>query len=478
MVIEVNYMQITIFSGFSKEANSTKQPTGGTAVSCYLKDNTSVVHPVFVLERTDFSINYIQWGSRYYFVDDIVSIRNTAIEVHCTVDPMATYKTQIGSSTQYVTRSASQHNGRVIDMLYPCLAGVTVDVTDLSAINSDYFGHGGTYVLGVIGKDSMTEAGVTYYAFPASAPAGNTVKDVITFLFGGSWLDAPLTELSLELQKELVNPFQYIVSCMWFPFETAGSATLAPVKFGYWTTTVSGYVIQEASRVKSITAPFTLPTHPQTATLGTYVNSAPFTEHMLTVFSMGDIPIDPAVFVQGHSGYVNLYTDLVTGVAQLTITNDEQYTFARSFGQIGVPVQISQVNQQLIQSAVSAMNTFASGVSTVGSVIAGNMSGTAQGMAGMFSGAVSSVEYAMPQVRSQGAMGTKVAFEYPARIVTTFRESVPTDPEHNGRPLMQRVTISTLSGFIQVENPDVDIVGTVFEKDMIVSYMRNGFYYE
>ena len=43
---------------------------------------------------------------------------------------------------------------------------------------------------------------------------------------------------------------------------------------------------------------------------------------------------------------------------------------------------------------------------------------------------------------------------------------------------MQRKVINTLSGFIMAENPDVDIVGTVAEKDEIVSYIQSGFYYE
>ena len=52
-------MQITIFSGFSKEHNSTKQPSGGTVVNCYLKDDTSLINPVFVLDSANFSVNYV-----------------------------------------------------------------------------------------------------------------------------------------------------------------------------------------------------------------------------------------------------------------------------------------------------------------------------------------------------------------------------------------------------------------------------------
>ena len=52
------------------------------------------------------------------------------------------------------------------------------------------------------------------------------------------------------------------------------------------------------------------------------------------------------------------------------------------------------------------------------------------------------------------------------------------DREHLGSPLMAKRTINTLSGYVQVERPDVDIIGTVQEKDEIVAYMQGGFYYE
>ena len=470
-------MQITLYSSFAKEANSTKQPTGGgTAVNCVLKENVSVVHPIFILDRQDFSINYVQWGVRYYFVDDIVSVRNSTIELHCTVDVLATFKTAIGNSSQYVTRSASAQDPKVIDGIYPCKAGATLAVTPLEGINSLYYQKGGTYVVGVVGKDSATESGVTYYAFPSTSPVAS-FADFIAFLFAGTWLDAPTSELSLELQKELINPFQYIVSCMWFPFEYAGSYT-ALVKFGYWDSDVYGYVISEANRTYPATAQFSLPRHPQASSLGIYMNSVPFVEHLLTAFSFGDIPIDPAYFVDSGSGYVTINTDLFTGVGTLEIVNASQYIITRSFGQIGVPIQVSQITQNLIQSSIGMVNMYANVASGVTSAISGDVSGLAHATAGAYSSIINAIQCAMPQARTQGANGTKVAFEQPAKIATTFRSVVDTDPTHLGKPLMQRKVINTLSGFIKVENPDVDIVGTTMEKNMISSYMASGFFYE
>ena len=468
-------MQITIFSGFSKEANSTKQPSGGTAVSCVLKENVSVVHPIFILERTDTSINYIQWGSRYYFVDDIIFLSSTTIEIHCTVDVLATYKTVIGASSQYVTRSASAKSGRIIDTLYPVMAGSTTQRTALADINDLYYDKAGTYIVGVVGKESSGDTGITYYTFNATAPAGSSFQQFIAYLFGGSWLDAPTTEISTELQKELVNPFQYIVSCMWFPFNVSGTS-LQGVKFGYWDAVgITAYVLSQKNYIT--TSPFTLPTHPLHS-YGEFLNGSPYTKHLLTCFSLGDIPIDPDYFVMNQSGYVTLNTDLITGVAEIDVLNSEQRIITRSFGQIGVPVQISQINQQLIQSAMSTLDIAGNIASGVGSAMAGNVAGAVSAGLGALSNIGDAIMSAMPQVRSQGANGTRVAFRNPAYITTTFKNIAPTDYQHNGYPLMERRQIQSLSGFIQVENPDVDIVGTVWEKDQIVAYMSGGFYYE
>lgn len=469
-------MQIILYSGFSKEANSTKRPSGGTPVNCVLKENTSVVHPVFILQSANFTINYISWGNRYYFVDDIIALTNDMLELHCTVDVLATYKDSIGASSQYVTRSASAKNPNAVDNLYPVEAGSTTSQTSLTNINSLYYDKDGTYVVGVVSKSSVGDTGITYYSFTSSAPSGSSFQDFIAYLFGGTWLDAPTTEASVELQKELVNPFQYIVSCMWFPFNVLGSS-LQGVKFGYWDAVgITAYVLTQKNYIASDS--FTLPTHPR-AYEGNYLNGSPYTKHLLTCFSMGDVPIDPDYFVDNHAGYITLNTDLITGVAELDVLNHEQRIITRSFGQIGVPQQISQINQQLLQSSLQV-------VDAVGSVTAGMMTSSMSqnpipainGVLGGISGVGSAVQSAMPQVRSQGSNGTRVAFRNPAYITTTFKDIVATDSTHNGYPLMERRQIQTLSGFIMVENPDVDIVGTVYEKDQIMSYMTGGFYYE
>lgn len=444
-------MQITIFSGFSKEANSTKQPSGGTAVSCVLKENVSVVHPVFILERTDTSINYIQWGSRYYFVDDIIFLSNTTIELHCTVDVLATYKIQIGTSSQYVVRSASQFDTYCMDGLYPVQNKESDSLTSLIDIN--FLDQTGCYVVGIIGDSGQ---GVSYYSMTVS-----TFRSFMSVLFGGTWLDAPTTEISLELQKELVNPFQFIASVQWFPFSIGG--TSKAVRFGYWNSGIIAEEISESNRIVSYTQQFALPSHPQISR-GKYLNGSPFTRHTCYFYVWGSFPIDPNYFIDNSAVVFSLRIDLFTGAGILSITNSNGNCIYRNNAQVGVPIQISQVTQNLVQTGVGIID-FAK------NLVSGNVLGATAGI-------MNAVQGLSPQVQTAGAMGSKANYSIAPYIISTFYSLVDEDNSRNGRPLMKQKTINTLSGYIQVENPDVDIVGTVWEKDQIMEYMMNGFYYE
>lgn len=454
-------MTITLFTNFSKEANSTKQPSGGTVVNCVLKENCSVIDPVFILDRTDYTINYVQWNNRYYFVTDLIYLRATTIELHCHVDALATYKTEIGSSSQYVTRSASTYDNTIIDRYYPMLPEPLLRNITLDSIHDSF--SGSTYVIGVVAKDAVD--GITFYALSNSQFAS-----LLNALFLGNYLDAPTTEISKELQKELVNPFQYIVSAQWFPFTITGQVPQT-IKFGFWDSGVSASAISHANHYKNIGQDFTMIAHSQAQSVGHFMNCAPYTQASFHCYSFGDIVLDTNAFsMGGMQGYVLISVDVFSGVGELRVyskqftSGSDNNVVSRATAQIGVPIQLSQVTQNLIQSAVGM-------ASTVGAIAQGNFIGVMSGVGDAVSGL-------LPQVEKSGAYGTRIAFREKPNITIKHFGIVPTDREHNGSPLMQRKVINTLSGFIMVENPDVDIVGTVAEKDEIVSYMKSGFYYE
>ena len=79
-------MQITAYSGFKKNINSLKIPSGGTNIDVALKAPTSVIAPVFVIHGFDLSWNYMSWGATYYYVTDIVILNENDAEYHCEKD--------------------------------------------------------------------------------------------------------------------------------------------------------------------------------------------------------------------------------------------------------------------------------------------------------------------------------------------------------------------------------------------------------
>lgn len=462
-------MQITIFKNFSKEINSTKQPSGGTAVSCNLKEDTSLINPVFILNSADFEVNYVQWGSRYYYVNDIVSIRNGAVELHCTSDPLATFKASIGASTQYVVRSAAQWSSRVIDTFYPATTDADTTPLTLTQLHNGFV-DGGTYVLGTLGGGSASVDGVKYYILTPSEFAAlmnylgdPTQNDMIDYSI--------IQEISAALQKEIVNPYQYFTSCMWFPFTISSAQVSQPATFGWWE--ASGFVLDYIdpsdpnASYAYFTDTFTIPLHPDAGGVATsYLNAAPFTKLLLHCYAFGDIPLDATLFnsTGGHSGRVKIYVDYYSGVGMLLVENDAGVCVNRSYAQIGVPVQLSQVTQHLLQSAVGV-------ISAAGAVAQGNFIGVLSGIGDAMDGM-------LPQVEKSGAYGTRTQFTEIPSVTVIQNRVTPVDVVRHGKPLMMDKVISTVPGFLICDHVDLDITGTPEEKNQIIGFMESGFYYE
>lgn len=450
-------MNIEVFSGFSKRINSTKRPTTPRAtLSVNLKEPTSVLSPVFLVHNYNLSDNYVKWGSRYYFIDDIEIIRNDFAAYHCSTDILATFKDAIGSDSEYVTRSSNAYSPYVQDGKYPAMAGVTVQNTLLSDLAFTTTGQG-TYVIGIIAGSSSSQPArpVNYFALTELE-----FRVLMSELFSDTYLTA--SDITQELQKELVNPMQYIASCYWYPFDIDGGVS-TPIYFGWWSANMQGKKLTENDRIQSTDQTFSLPGHPQSSR-GMYLNDSPYTRHTLNCYGFGSIPLDPAPFTSGSAGAIEIDVDVFTGMGQMYVAKSGGRLFT-VHSQVGVPIQISAASANLIGGALSALSGITSAFTT------GNVVGAASGI----SNAIAS---AMPQVQSSGSNGSKVNFMQTPNIVTEFRSIVDEDNTTIGRPLCAVRTISTIPGYIQCENVDIDISGSPAEKSAVISYMEGGFFYE
>lgn len=83
-----------------------------------LKEESSITNLVVTIEYNDvptFNYAHIPEFLRYYYIDNIVSIRTGVWELHMSVDVLNTYKTGIFNLNAFIERSNSYYNPMLID---------------------------------------------------------------------------------------------------------------------------------------------------------------------------------------------------------------------------------------------------------------------------------------------------------------------------------------------------------------------------
>ena len=454
-------MTIKLWKLFEKRNNSTKQPTGsGTEKDVKLKENTSYLNPIFILKDNDITYNYCQFLGRYYFIDDIVSLGNGLTEYHCSVDVLGTWKAFISTSRQYILRAGSAYNPNIIDNYYPALASSTTSKYPLTTIHNGIV-TSGYYVIGVIGKNASVASGaVNYYALSDS-----DMRSLLNYMFNISGYDIDPDEISQDLQKALINPFQYIVSAIWLP-GTIPTGTPAHIHFGWWESSTTGHLLSENDRNEyhSMVLNFLSYRHPKAISQGlNYLSFAPFTKMLLDCYMFGTVPLDP-IWFPTYAGNIIINIDRFTGIGELVIQSASSAVVYKATAQMGVPVQLAQLTQNLASSVVA-------GVEGVISMAQGRIASGASGI-------ISAIESAVPQMATTGSNGSTIAYNIVPSISFIHYDIVATDKSHFGAPLCQNKQILELEGYIMCEDADVDIPGTSEEKNKINAYLDGGFFYE
>ena len=452
-------MLITCYSGFSKKPNSTKQPTGGTDKTVTLKEPVSVLNPVFIISDYSLSHNYVKWGSRYYFIDDIVIVHNNVAEYHCSTDVLATYKSDIGSSSQYVTRAASNYDLTVADTYYPTLAKNTHEA---DIITSPFDKSAGRWIIGVQGTGAAGNGGsVSYYSCTDGA-----IQGLVNYFLGDPSIYGQ-SDISNDLLSCIFNPMQYMVSCMWFPFAPITSS--GDVGFGWWSFN-SGYINPVTSLHQGANLSFTIPKHPKQSR-GSYLNLPPYSEYRLEAGPWGIIPLDAFNLLDTTTLSCRWEVDLMTGSGRFDVKYRDKLCYDASYSaQIGVPVQLGQ--NMMNQGAL--METIGGGVNSVKSALTLNPGGL---LTNGLSAIVNAASLSQPVPSSIGSNGT-MSFNNVFALMADFKDIADEDLTTIGRPLCKVKTVSSLSGYMLCEKADLDTSASPAEKSQILAAMNTGFYYE
>ena len=486
---------IVQFGHTGKRVNSTAIPTMSVSFDCTLKEGCSVVSPVIILNRKivghNYNCAYIADFGRYYWIRDIV-YDNARMIFFLECDVLASYKSEIGGSTQYVLRSASKQDENVIDTFYPVTTMLRQAKSNLTDPWVEFGSGRGLFVMGIIGED-----GVNYYAF-TSSQFHAFLDYIMSKQFTYAVLDERYSydpddpqsmhgyEMYPQLQM-LVDPIQYITSCMWLPYnDTNLLPTTSHVKAGCVDTHCSGYDISATSGARNVYG-VTDPTnsvldHPQLAVRGAYLNSQGFTECRINFPPFGSFELDSLCMhdAEDNSGStrVKVVLDLFTGKGILKVytadSNGKPINYlVTATAQVGVPIPIVQV----MSAGNSVMDIAQSAIGVVQSAMNKDVGGV---FGGVNASLKSYYENKIPHASVVGSQGSTAELGLTDDFVVQWIWKIVSDDDNtqHGRPLCETVQINTLSGFIMCLLPDVAIGGTRDEAEQILSFMSRGFFYE
>lgn len=457
-------MNITLYK-FSKRANSTKRPSGGVRVYGRLNNKCGITAPSVIFSEDFHSYNYayIPTFNRFYWVDEWTYSDGVWI-AEMTVDVLASYRSEIGGSRQYVTRSSAEYDGAIVDALYPAKSAYNnrVEVTpvwsNLELVPNQYF------IIGIVGGVSSESTGiVTYYQMDA-----DQFTNFSTMVFGsmdyiGSDFGADMT---LDYLRTQVNPFQYIVSVKKYPFKLKFVAATTKIKLGWWNINFNCEIVNNNLAVHYDSIEITIPKHPQKSR-GNYLLYSPYSRYSLYVPYFGTKEIPSEWLAGTNKLYIEIATDVTSDRSILYLKRDKgpnEYSFMQFNGSVGQSVIIGQSTSNELGAGLGFL-------SAVGNLVTGN-----------FLGAVSSISDAVsnmsPTLNTQGENTGYAESGEPAKLICSFIEICDDDNANNGRPLMQVRTISSIPGYIKCENSDIAIQGTDAECTKIKSLMDGGFFYE
>lgn len=475
----------------SKRHNSTYIPTFTKTVSCMLKEGCSIINPTLIFERANighgYNYVYIPDFNRYYFVREPY-YDGARIIYDCVVDPLASYKTEIGNSEQYVLRSASDKDGYIPDGMYPITSKVETVNYNLGSFSWNY----NTYVLGI-----ASNGGITYYLSD-----GSGIGEFIDGLLSDSYATDVLGTLAVTANpslKMMVDPLQYIVSFKWLPvnftdmttFFSSSLSQVSSIPVGYGTVTLptqklykytSSYQQFIYSTSGSI-GQLVTPAHPQAAARGAYLNAPPFTIANL-VTPAGQIQLDfNEMLTLSHNTAINaeITMDASNGytVVQLSTTyGGETTVYVRTAFNLGVDIPVNQI----ISKGFNWLSVGAGAVSgALSGAMAGGWVGAAVGALGAgVSGIMDQQANRVPHVVSTGSNsgGFNYAKNIPLKVQVIYYIVADNDNDQHGSPLYKKKRINTLSGYILCQCDDFGISGTEEEAQQVINYLNSGFYYE
>lgn len=452
-------MDVTAYTFFNKRKNSTKRPSGGHKRNVVLLDDVSLYSPIFQSEYWDYNDNYCYWANRYYYVTDVVTLRQNLFEVHCEIDPLATWKDDIMATTAFVTFSTSSFDIGIPDYR---LSSDPITITKSSSVEL-FPSQGPAFVVTYIGKTSCLSVGLEEFDLKGLQEVImedkfiESTRDWYLQFCGGN----VSSDTKANVISQLVgNNANTITSCIYMPcFHREGKKQNIILASGY-NTGITGYLAgHNYSDTYNIKIPWAFP-------IGDFRNTAQFTSMAVYLPGYGFIALNADNY-QGQSSIpVQATLDSFTG--EITYLVDGK---AKGTCSTGYPVQVGTSQKGNVVGALTGITQ----------AVASGYSGNALGAISSGYNAVRSIMGVDPS--SVGSMGGATAFNaYKNILVLVMAHNTNVDPstvaDTIGRPLNAVRQIGKLSGYVQTADAEVPTTAPDEYKTVINDSLNGGMYIE
>lgn len=464
-------MQIKVWTGFSKRINSTKQPTGGTTVDVLLKEECDIKSPHFILASPMYTINYVQAFGNYYFAD-VKNIDGHRCEIMCTLDHLATFKSNISSYSGYVEYAASSSDVTITDPRNKPTSLIDASTTTFTMTSTYPWSTTGCYVLGVISTTATGDTGVLDYY---SLTPGNMA------LFCALLNDQSIWS---QIKNQFDNVMDSIVSCIWLPFSNVGG-TNAILHIGDTAFSALGYVPRVTDRTITFNSGLTsinFSAFSGTSGSGmTYLEKAPFATGELYLPFIGNVELDMDILAFTKSMQISGWIDAVTG----DIVYKIQYgaiPVSTYSGNLATKVPVAGASYDGIGVATGVITAIGGLAAASAAIVTGGSAIPA--IATIGAGALHSAKSTMLHTMVNGNSSSAIGVNLGTSPVAVIYQNTPTyttltAPQTElGMPYFKTATLSSLSGYIKCSDASVAIVGDGNEQSVVNGYLNSGFYLE
>lgn len=446
-----------IFYKFSKKANSTATPTGGTTLSVVLKDETSVLAPALELHTAgypDYNYCYIPEFSRFYFCRDWAYNKGVWTS-NLTVDVAASYKAEINDYTAFVERASASYDSDLIDSQL----SIKQSIADISRtfVRFPHYDGDGCYIVRIAGAVPTESAPTGIFTY---AMSGDTLGNLLSYLYDSDNFSDIFAEVFV---KAVFNPIKYIISAKWFPIELSyvGGRT-ARIQAGFFDTGISARLLEYTGAYVNTRIPVPARFYNDARDLNP-LN----TRFSLYIPSFGLLDLAPEVVYKTSEISIQSHVDYTTGQISSILLTDNTQIITSLVGQVGFDIQIGSTSENV-------GNVLTGVASTVANMIGGNVIGAVVG-------GVESVKNVLtPNVSTVGSTGSIEGFKgFPEFYLTrTIYDTAEYPTAVAGRPLMRNVKLNTLTGYVKCGNASLNINGYSSERDELNTMLNSGIYLE